>query len=1013
MANGHDPVWTELGNVDYLLDQLARSVERGEVPLESYERLSPRYLERRAELTAIIDRRASRATAAPVPAVATQPASRPVSTPPPRAASPASQPTATPQPYTALPAQVRPTYTPRPPVEVNWTGILTGVGSLLVIVATAIFAIATWDVFSVGFKIVFLGVLTAAFYVAGELVRSRLKLDRAGIALVAVSSAMLLFDGWIVIDGYNLQGLWPWVVWLAVCSVVYWLIEMRFAGRFFGVIGAAAQVGWVWLLGQGLGWPTASRMAAIALIALAWSLAARLAKENEPLASLSQVLRYAGPIALVVSVVGVATDLAIGPATWTQVIATLIVGTCATVLADLERLPHAIAAVAHVPAFIAIASMISATGATWTHVIILVLMALGYAIHEVVRGGFGHGLIALLAEAAAWLTLSSIYDWDGDVTTAVLAALGLSWLVAARLLEPVQSPAAQRDIPATWLGIESMRLISTVGGYVLMLISTILVLVVVDVPLAATETVGRDVAFMAVMTALWVGATLARREQGPGVIVVAGAFYTTAALLGWLVPGWHSALYASALIALAGAILLASKPAARFLRLQDLGLALGMQSLSVPLLVGGIIASEYFYELQAWQVAALFATAALFWLLSALRAKEYLFGLAPAAFLASAAVGWLAWWSVSPNAGEGYLSIGAAGTALALAVPALALRGREGWRNFWPTGAALAASVAILPAFAESAGVASAAIALAACVWAILAINTIAELAVIPGLMATGALVALLAHLDGISELTVVALLVLAALQLAPSALGRARDTRLGTAIVMLAVSGISAPFALLVVGTPEPFGFGAGEWSRIGEQGVVVALLGLGAYSIVAGLLHRFEPAVIAGGMAWVVAMWAELGALDISQIEAYTVPLGLYIIWVGYRVVRGTDSAPSPIFDALATLVILAPTTLAAVSSGPFDQAWSHLLWAFGLSLLGMAVGVGLRVRAYFFGGSAAIVVIALSRSWVYLVAFWWLILGVIGVTMLVVAISWERQRSLFSQTSQRMSSALDSWR
>jgi hypothetical protein len=44
----------ELGRIDYFLDQLARAVERGEVPLESYDRLAPRYLERREELVRIL-----------------------------------------------------------------------------------------------------------------------------------------------------------------------------------------------------------------------------------------------------------------------------------------------------------------------------------------------------------------------------------------------------------------------------------------------------------------------------------------------------------------------------------------------------------------------------------------------------------------------------------------------------------------------------------------------------------------------------------------------------------------------------------------------------------------------------------------------------------------------------------------------------------------------------------------------------------------------------------------------
>ena len=36
-----DPIWDQLGKIDYLLDQLARAVERGDAGLEVYERMAP------------------------------------------------------------------------------------------------------------------------------------------------------------------------------------------------------------------------------------------------------------------------------------------------------------------------------------------------------------------------------------------------------------------------------------------------------------------------------------------------------------------------------------------------------------------------------------------------------------------------------------------------------------------------------------------------------------------------------------------------------------------------------------------------------------------------------------------------------------------------------------------------------------------------------------------------------------------------------------------------------------
>ncbi|MDH4140207.1 MAG: hypothetical protein OEV43_06500, partial [Coriobacteriia bacterium] len=271
MTRPDDPLWEELGNIDYLLDHLARAVERGEIPRDSYDVVASRHLARRAEIADVLEARARHASqeyAPPMPAMRAESSAR-------AAGPPAQRPI-------RVPAQQR---------EVPWTTILTITGAFLVIVASAIFAVATWDLFGVGFRLGFLGALTVAFFGTGFLVRSRLRLVGGGVALVAVGSAMLLFDGWIAIDGYELDGPWPWVGWLLVCWAVYWAVEVVVGGRFFGIIGAAAQVVWLWILGQGLGWDTAPRMAAIALVGLAWTLAGRRAEGHAPYASLAGVLK--------------------------------------------------------------------------------------------------------------------------------------------------------------------------------------------------------------------------------------------------------------------------------------------------------------------------------------------------------------------------------------------------------------------------------------------------------------------------------------------------------------------------------------------------------------------------------------------------------------------------------------------------------------------------------------------------------------------------------------------------
>ena len=151
-------------------------------------------------------------------------------------------------PAEAGPAQVRPGKVRREREPVHWTTVLLFLGAFLVIIASGIFAAVVWDITGPGFKLAFLGALTVAFYVGGYLARTKYQLRAGGVALTVVASAMLLFDCWIVIDGFNLTGPYPWALAMLLCSAVYWLTEVWTGDRFYGVVGAAAQIGWWWLL---------------------------------------------------------------------------------------------------------------------------------------------------------------------------------------------------------------------------------------------------------------------------------------------------------------------------------------------------------------------------------------------------------------------------------------------------------------------------------------------------------------------------------------------------------------------------------------------------------------------------------------------------------------------------------------------------------------------------------------------------------------------------------------------
>jgi hypothetical protein len=975
----HGVEWDELGKIDYFLNQLARAEERGEVPDGTYARMAPRYLERRADLAAIIAGE-----------------NRPQGVP---QAAPAPAPAAAPAPSWG-PAAV-PTWQPKP---VKWTTVLTFTGAFLVIVAAAIFAVATWDLFSAGFKIGFLGLLTAGFYVAGYLVRTRLDLIGGGITLTVVASAMLLFDGWIVIDGYGLEGPWPWVGWLFVCSAAYWFTETRIAGRFFGAIGAAAQVAWIWLLGQGLGWTTAPRMAAIAVIAAVWALVAERVDRREPFASLATVLRWAAPVVVTLAAVGVATDIGIAPVGWSEIAGAIIVGLAGSFVLDTSRLPRGLGAGLWAPAFLACVSR-GSTDADWALLGAFVVIAVAAGLYELARGGWGHGVLALLAELGAWLVLAEILGWDGESTVALMLAVGGVWVLASGFM----AREATRDSGASWQGLTSLAATAQAGGWALLSLATLTVpLVQEKLPLTGSSFDLREAILPVFALFVWVFLGLARRTPGAALAAFPLSLYATAAVLAWAAPEWHSALYATGLILVLLVWLLVRGPIERVTHLAAEVSVLLPRVTSLLVVVIGLAASEYFFETRSWQVAVMLAVFGIYWLVDALIAEESRAGLTLAGAAAVATAATLGWWRVDAE----FAALAGAGTALAAGLGGAFLRSSKGYGTFWTLGACAAGTFAALAA-ADEPGVFASALALATLAWMLGAFaSRIYEVALLAAFVGTAAVFSAFAHFDVEPWLTVVVALLAAFGLLAPSFF---RWDEPGTRTARaLALAGLAPQGLLVLLGLASWAGDPVAAWADIGGEGYVVALAALGAYVIVAGIAYRLTVAPYVGGLLLVAAGLAELAVLEVSTLELYTTLLAAYLVWAGLYFKR---SAPSrtvpPLIDVAVVAVGLGLPTLYAIGGPLLGDPWEHLVWAVGLSLLAIGAGVSLKVRAYFFGGVAALVLLALARTWIFLVAFWWLILGIIGIVMLVVALTWERQRQLLALTGSKVRDTFEGWR
>lgn len=984
MADGRatqDPL-QEIARIDFLLDQLARAVESGEVPLASYESMAPRYLTRREVLVARL--------------VGSEPAVAPAT----------AQPEHAPRPH------ARPRRESKP---VKWTTVLTFLGAFFVVVAAAIFAIAIWDVMGATGKLAFMGVLTALFYLGGWQAH-RLGLHTGATALTVVASAMLLFDGWIIIDGFELSGPLPWSVLLLVCSAVYWFTEVKLANRFFGVIGSAAQIGWWWLLGEGLALPVPTRLAGIAVIAVAWALAAERGREDPRVGTLARGLEWIAPVTQVVVALGLLADLALVRSVDTaSLVAATVVSACGGLTIWRSRLVAPpvnqwAAATFQLPLLAFTWAEWGVAGPGWYAVAVLALAAIAYDWLGITRAGTPFAVLGLITEASLLIQLCTVLDADDRVVVLALATLAAMWAGTARV-------AARAELAAAYPRLREVSLVAEVGAIVLLVGASVAVPAVSGGVALAGETLSRADALLAlgVLAAWYAAASVSRR----GHFAFAGcvwSFYALAALMSWALPGRTPDAYGCALAALAGVWLLSAEPlAATYGALWRFATraASRFAMLAVPLAVILVSAAET-TPLTYWLPALLAVTAGAL-ALDARTSDSHVSAAGAAGFAAAtaAAAGGVTSRELGVAQAQRVAAVcGAWGgllVGLAVSIPVRA-------RRFAPEAsvAAAVAAAALSWLAIESPGWLAAALVGSALAWAVASWRASEWFALPAGLSVHAALCAVLAELSAPPAVTVAVLgisgLAMSALVFTRAGGPGGRHSRAGLALAAAGLLGLALIPVLGVVG--DAFG-SAGDWYRISTSGIAWGLGLLGAGLIAQSARWHVEPGYYVGGFVVVLAVWTQLGAADAVWAELYTTPLALYFVACGYLRARLEPGRGFPvIMDVAAVAAGLAYPLLAALTAPPND-ALAHAAWVFGLSLVAIVAGVAVKSRWYFFGGVAAAALIALYRSFGVLAEMWWLVLGLVGIAMLVVALTWERQRMIVADTRQALKRSFEGWR
>lgn len=976
----------EIEKIDYLLDEIARSVEMGEIPQGTYDALAPKYLRKREKLV-----QAWESMRAPV-----VPESR-------------TAPAATPAAPAAVPAHAISPPRERTPVE--WTTWLAWTGALLVVIATAVFTVYRWETFSPEVKLLYLVGLTSAFYVGGEFVRARMGLRAVGLAITTVGAAMLLFDGWILITAFGLEGPWPWMVVLGVCWLIYWLTELHISGGWFGAMGAAAQIAWLWIFGEGLGLEPVWNLAVAAVIAAVWSSSSRGARAVKRTRDLALVLRLGAPAVSAFALVGMlVAPIFEGYGVASVLAAGVVAVAAAWVFESEDRIPSGVGVTAFVPLLVALVAGAFVEGFGSAPEIWRVagfgLLAAAAMVAELAVGKRGYAALGLISEVFFWYSLGWLLDLDDQWLPVVFGAVAVSWLVAAVLMDRVRGEEGSR-------GTATLSEAARAGGWMLLVAATVATPLATQALPYVPGAERIDAGIAALMLVLWLIAAATARSPIALVVASAWSYHTTALTFHAFSPEAVPAMHAAVLLLPAGVWALLSPPMrARLGAASDRG-SLGYALSTIPVLGIGVLAHVLIEGTADWALAALLAAGALVWLVEHLvRKRPEALGVT-SALVVAAAIPVAAQWTD----GTAWAVAAASATAAVLAaIPIVLPKGERG--IWWSAGAACGA--ALVSAGVWDPAPAGIAFVTAAMAWvAFAAVGSEPRLGVLAAILAAGSVLNGVAYADSPPSVTMLAAvlfastLVLPAVVTARTALeGKGREALRGLALVgvsfLILVSAIV--IAIPVVQGEVP------SWLDLGAIGIAVLLAVAGAHVLAWGWSEVTDVGVYPGGILLVFAGWALLAELEVTQIEPYLLLFAAYVTICGAVLAQARGAVGAQrLADTVSVFFALAiPLFASLITADDGHASFEHGLWVFGVALVAVALGAALKVRVYFFSGLVALVVEALWQSRHFLLALpKWGVIGAVGISLLVLAVVWDRKRMQIVAARNAAQDAFAGWR
>ncbi len=208
----------------------------------------------------------------------------------------------------------------------------------------------------------------------------------------------------------------------------------------------------------------------------------------------------------------------------------------------------------------------------------------------------------------------------------------------------------------------------------------------------------------------------------------------------------------------------------------------------------------------------------------------------------------------------------------------------------------------------------------------------------------------------------------------------------------------VIAVVGLMALARPVPtyeLGAGASATAAVLAAGpdlgwLAVHLTLAGTLVTASALVHRRRDLGWVGSGLLLAATWVRLVDLDVTTVEAYTLPLAASLLGFGLYRMR-TDRAVGTLTALSPSLVLaLVPSLLLSLEDPVSTRA---LLLGLGC-LAVVAVGVGLHWNApLLIGAATGLLLVLREAAWAQVLPQW-VVIGLVGTLLTVAGVTWERR-------------------